>query len=105
MQMVLVETDVKSLQRWDRDNRIDLEVHKAVFSEAEWRDQSRLARFKNPVSGGIIGIKMWAQTCDVLLQDKSLLERIEVIFCMHLSLVFKTTSLASARALHVPKLS
>jgi hypothetical protein len=77
-QMVLSEGDVNSLKKWDLGNKINVETHATVFEESDWREQSRLARFKDPVSGGIIGVKMWAQTCNVLLDDAKLLQRLGV---------------------------
>eukprot|EP00884_Botryococcus_braunii_P009348 jgi/Botrbrau1/18414/Bobra.0072s0007.1 len=74
--MVLAEGDINSLTRWDLESKIKIISHRTVYKEVEWREQSRLARFKDPVSGGIIGVKMWARTCDVLLGDDELLERI-----------------------------
>lgn len=76
--MVLAKGDVNSLTKWDPKRRIKVEVHESAYDESEWRRQSRLARFKDPVSGGIVGVKMWAHTCDILLTDADLLRRLEV---------------------------
>ena len=55
-----------------------VETYAAAYNQSQWRAQAAAARFKDPVQGGLEGIRMWGAQCDVLLSDAPLLTRLKV---------------------------
>lgn len=53
-------------------------TYKAAYNQSEWRQQARNARFKDPVQGGLEGIRMWGKQCDILLSDLKIIAELKV---------------------------
>ena len=80
LQLVAAESDSGALASMDWGG-MRIETYSAAFNQSEWRAQAHAARFKDPVQGGLEGIRMWGAQCDLLLSDKPLLGRLKVTFC------------------------
>jgi hypothetical protein len=76
-QVVAAESDADAFAKWDWSG-ISIQTYTAAFNQSEWRRQARQARYKDPVQGGLEGVRMWGQQCDLLLSDKPLLSRLTV---------------------------
>ena len=53
-------------------------TYEAAYNQSEWRQQARNARFKDPVQGGLEGIRMWGKQCDILLSDLKVIAELKV---------------------------
>ena len=75
--MVAAASDAGALGKLDWQG-MAVETYTAAYNESEWRAQAAAARFKDPVQGGLEGIRMWGAQCDLLLSDAPLLARLKV---------------------------
>ncbi len=75
--MVAAASDAGALGKLDWQG-MSVVTYTAAFNESQWREQAAAARFKDPVQGGLEGIRMWGAQCDVLLSDAPLLASLKV---------------------------
>ena len=76
MQLVAAASDAGAFERWDWSG-MSIVTYREAFNQSEWRQQARNARFKDPVQGGLEGIRMWGQQCDILLSDSSIIAQLK----------------------------
>lgn len=72
MQLVAASSDAGAFEKWDWSG-MSIVTYREAYNQSEWRQQARNARFKDPVQGGLEGIRMWGQQCDILLSDSDLI--------------------------------
>ena len=72
MQLVAAASDAGAFEKWDWSG-MSIVTYREAFNQSEWRQQARNARFKDPVQGGLEGIRMWGQQCDILLSDSNII--------------------------------
>ena len=78
MQLVAAASDAGAFEKWDWSG-MSIVTYREAYNQSEWRQQARNARFKDPVQGGLEGIRMWGQQCDILLSDSDLISQLKVI--------------------------
>lgn len=74
--MVAAQSDADALSKMDW-NGISIETYTAAYNQSDWRDQARMARFKDPIQGGLEAVRMWGRQCELLLSDAALLGRLK----------------------------
>ena len=53
-------------------------TYQAAFNQSNWRQQAKSARFKDPIQGGLEGIRMWGRQCNLLLSDSDIVSQLKV---------------------------
>ena len=53
-------------------------TYQAAFNQSDWRQQAKRARFKDPIQGGLEGIRMWGRQCNLLLSDSDIMKQLKV---------------------------
>ena len=76
-QLVAAASDTEAIQKWDWTG-MSILTYQAAFNQSDWRQQAKRARFKDPIQGGLEGIRMWGRQCNLLLSDSDIISQLKV---------------------------
>ena len=77
LQLVAAASDAEALQKLDWTG-MSMLTYQAAFNQSDWRQQAKSARFKDPIQGGLEGIRMWGRQCNLLLSDSDIISQLKV---------------------------
>ena len=77
MQLVAAASDAEAVQKLDWTG-MSILTYQAAFNQSDWRQQAKSARFKDPIQGGLEGIRMWGRQCNLLLSDSDIISQLKV---------------------------
>ncbi len=77
LQLVAAASDAEAIQKLDWTG-MSILTYQAAFNQSDWRQQAKSARFKDPIQGGLEGIRMWGRQCNLLLSDSDIISQLKV---------------------------
>ena len=77
LQLVAAASDVEAIQKLDWTG-MNIMTYQAAFNQSDWRQQAKSARYKDPIQGGLEGIRMWGRQCNLLLSDSDIIRQLKV---------------------------
>ncbi|CAK0754688.1 hypothetical protein CVIRNUC_002317 [Coccomyxa viridis] len=76
VKLVAAASDAEAIQKLDWTG-MSILTYQAAFNQSDWRQQAKSARFKDPIQGGLEGIRMWGRQCNLLLSDSDIISQLK----------------------------